>query len=203
MYLLAQIMHFVVPLVAIVIFIYGVKKENPAIASISFWLSILVLIIHYEFSGGEILGVYFDYYNTTIYTINILIMTVSLIYLLSMPSIKQLGLRIVTNFVKAVLVIGCLILLTNLWINAYFIESRLTGSPVMQVATMGSSKFCSYKYVFFIVAKDGSVKILCPNQYGLIPGIKQLNIVPDFIARQLSHPLINEVLKKQKNDDGS
>lgn len=188
MYILAKVIHCLFPLIALIFLIIGIKRHTIYYVISSLWLSLIALVIHYQSSGGQILGSYFNFLNATIYTANLVILFISLIQIISHLSSNSPVFKYMSSLIKSFIVIGSLLVITNLWINAYFIESRMDGTPIMQVALTKKAAYCNYRYIFYKVATDGSVFYLCPNHYGLIPAIGRLSINPDFIATQL--PLI-------------
>ncbi|MBL7479230.1 type I secretion system protein LssZ [Legionella bononiensis] len=198
MYNLAKVIHSLFPLMALVLLIIGIKRKAIYYVISALWLSLIALVIHFQSSGGEILGTYFNYVNAAIYSANLIILFVSLVKVIDHLSSDSSLFRYVSTLIQSVIVIGSLLLITNLWINAYFIENRMTGTPVMQVALLQKPEYCSYRYIFYKVAADGSVLYLCPNHYGLVPSIGRLEISPDFITTQLSVPSKKQMLLLQK-----
>lgn len=198
MYLLAKIIHSIFPVIALILLIIGIKRNAIHFVISALWISLISLIIHYQTSGGEILGSYFNYTNAAIYTVNLLVLFFSLIRILSHLSIDNDVFRYTSSLAKAFIVIGSLLVITNLWINAYFIADRMPGTPVMQVATFNKIDYCEYRYIFYKVNPDGSVMYLCPNHYGLIPSVGHLAVSPDFIASQLSLPNKKHMLLMQQ-----
>lgn len=198
MNILAQIIHLLFPIAALILLLIGIKKNAIYYVIASLWLSLISLIIHFQSSGGQILGSYFDYTNAAIYSVNLFIIFISFIRIISHLSIDNDVFMYLSSLFKAFIIIGSLLLITNLWINAYFIDSRMEGTPIMEVATFKNPDYCSYKYIFYKVSTDGSVMYLCPNHYGLIPSIGKLAISPDFIATQLSLPNKKQMLLLQK-----
>jgi hypothetical protein len=198
MYNLAKVIHCLFPLMALVLLIIGIKRKAIYYVISALWLSLIALVIHFQSSGGEILGSYFNYVNAAIYSANLIILFVALVKVIDHLSSDSSLFRYVSTFIQSVIVIGSILLITNLWINAYFIENRMTGTPVMQVALLQKPEYCSYRYIFYKVADDGSVLYLCPNHYGLVPSIGRLEISPDFITTQLSVPSKKQMLLLQK-----
>lgn len=198
MYILAQIIHSLFPLSALILLMIGIKRDAIYYVVAALWLSLISLIIHYQSSGGEILGSYFNNTNATIYTVNLLILFVALVRVISHLGSDNDVFRYVSNVIKAFLFVGIILVITNLMINAYFIDNRLQGTPIMQVGLFDKPDYCAYHYVFYKVSKDGSVMYLCPNHYGLIPSIGHLDISPDFISMQLSLPSKNQPLLQPK-----
>lgn len=204
MYLLTQAIYCCFPLIALYFLITGIKKNTiyPIISSL--WLSLIALIIHYQASGGQILGSYFNYLNATTYSLNLIILSLSLIAIISHLSHESLF-KYSATLIQSLITIGCVLVLINLWVNAFFIEKRMPGTPVMQVALIQKPDYCSYRYMFYKVAADGTVLYLCPNHYGLIPSVGSLFVRPDFIMGHLSvrnkkHLLL---LQKKKPKSGS
>ncbi|TAL65154.1 MAG: type I secretion system protein LssZ, partial [Legionella sp.] len=151
MYTLASIIHFIFPLIALILLMIGIKRNAIYYVISALWLSLIALIIHYEASGGQLLGDAFNYLNAATYSINLLILIIALIRVISHLSIDHVLFRSLSSLVKAALVIGCFLVITNVWVNAYFIENRMPGTPIMQVATFNKTEYCAYRYVFYKV----------------------------------------------------
>lgn len=198
MYLLTKIIHCFFPALALILLVIGIKRKAIYYVISALWLSLIALIIHFQSSGGQILGSYFNYTNAAIYSINLVILFVALIRIISHLSIDNDAFRYLSSLAKALIVIGSLLVIINLWINAFFIDKRMPGTPIMQVASFNKLDYCTYRYIFYKVNTDGSVMYLCPNYYGLIPSVGKLAISPDFIASQLSLPSKKQMLLLQK-----
>lgn len=199
MHMLSKFIHCVFPLIGLILLCIGIKRQAIYYVISAMWISIIALIINFEFSGSQILGSYFDYLNATIYSMNLIILFVALITVLSHLSNDTALYRYFSSLLKAFVFIGSIFVLINLWTNAYFIENRMDGTPIMQVALLQKADYCSYKYIFYKVAKDGTVVYLCPNHFGLIPSIGKLAVSPDFITTQLSLPVKKQLLLLQQN----
>ncbi len=198
MHLFSVIIHCLFPLIAFVFLMIGIKKNAIYYVISSLWLSLIALIIHFQYSGGQIFGSYFNYINAFIYSANLIVLFVSLVLIISHLSINNRMFRYTSSLFKAIVVIGSVLVIVNLWVNAFFIENRLKGTPVMQVALFEKASYCSYRYIFFKVSTDGSVSYLCPNHYGLIPAIGKLKDNPNFITSQLSLTTKKALLLLQK-----
>lgn len=184
---LAHILHIVLPLLGIILLFLGLKKQRPNYIIGALWLSLIALLIHYQAAGGEILGSYFDYKNATIYSINLCILISTLIYLFfKLPMLQKKSIRCFTGLISAFLIVGAAILLINLWVNAYFIENRREGTPIMQVASFAPLQYCNYRYVFYKVGADDRISYLCPNHYGILPSIGYLDVSPEFLLNHLT-----------------
>lgn len=195
---IAKLIHFVFPLLGLLLLLLGLwQKKIPYVIS-SLWLSLIGLTIHYQASGGEILGSYFDYLNASIYSINVIILCISLIYMIAHLNSSASFFKYTNSFLQAFILIGSGLLLINIWVNAYFIENRMQGTPVMQVALTTKPDYCSYKYLFYKVTPEGTISYLCPNYYGLLPQIGHLPLSPDFIANQLPLSAKEHLLQLQK-----
>lgn len=190
-----SVIYSILPLVGLMLLFTGIRKKVVSYVISSLWISLIALIIHFNTAGGEILGSHFNYRNAFNHTINMAILCVSLIYIFSNLTRDNTSYKYIASFVQSCVVIGSFLLVINIWINAYFIENRMPGSPVMQVAMMGKPDYCGYKYIFYKIAEDGSVNYLCPNHYGLIPSVGHLNVIPDYIATQLSAPNKKKILQ--------
>lgn len=184
MYTLAKIIQYFFPLIALILLIIGIKRKIIHYVISSLWLSLITVLIHFQCSGNQIFGSYFDTVNAAIYSITLLILLVALIQVMSHLSFDNPVFRYVSSFTNAIMVVGAFLVITNLWINAFFIENKKLGTPVMQVALFDKPDYCHYKYIFYKVAPDSTIMYLCPNYYGLIASVGRLSI-PDFITDQL------------------
>ncbi len=199
MYILSKLIHCLFPLIALVFLIIGIKRNTIYYVISSLWLSLIALVIHYQSSGSQILGSYFNYTNATIYTLNVITLFIALIRIISHLSSNNTTYKYVSSLIQSLIAIGCLLVITNLWINAYFIENRMEGTPIMQVALLKKADYCNSKYIFYKVAANGSIVYLCPNFYGFIPSIGHLSISPDFIATQLPMSTKKQLLLLQQH----
>lgn len=192
MLILSKVVHFFFPLIAFLLLIWGVKRSSITYIISALWLSIISLIIHFQFSGSQILGTYFNYTNAALYSLNLVIVFVAIFCIIAHLDLPSKFYQLSTSFLKAFLFIGSLLLIVNLWTNAVFIENRMAGTPIMQVALVQKADYCSYKYIFYKVGSDGVVSYLCPNHFGLVPSVGKLAVSPDFITTQLSLPAKNQ-----------
>ncbi|KTD68114.1 MULTISPECIES: hypothetical protein [Legionella] len=199
MYTLGKLIQAFFPLIALVLFIIGIKRNAIYYIISSLWLSLIALLIHFQFSGNQIFGTYFNYFNTGIYSFNLLILLLALIQVISHLRINGSVIKYIYPLVSSFLVVGAFIVICNLWINAFFIENKMEGTPIMQVALFEKPDYCNNKYVFYKIDENSSVTYLCPNHYGLLPSIGHLTTSPDFITTQLSLPVKKQLLLKQKN----
>lgn len=191
--MLTNLLHILLPLLGIILLFTGIITQRLNYIAASLWISFIALWLHYQTAGGEILGSYFGYKNAAIYTINLFTLIASFICLFfKHPSLQKKTIRYITGFFSACLLVGGILLLINLWINAYFMETRRPGTPIMQVATFLPLDYCTYRYVFYKVGADGSINYLCPNHFGIIPSIGHLEVSPEFL---LNHLKINNKRK--------
>lgn len=182
-----QLVHAIFPIIAVILLFTGLRKHNKNNIAFALWLSLIALMIHYQTSGSEILGSYFNYLHSLIYSFNLLVLLISIIYLVYYFAVesKKILVHYITGLLAAVSIICVLILLANLWMNALFIESRMPGTPVLQIATHGKLSYCDYDYIFYKINKQGKFSYLCPNYYGFIPSIGNLRTTPSFILKQM------------------
>jgi len=183
---LLESIYLFFPLLGSLIFFFGIKSQRKNYVVVALWLSLISLVLHYRASGGEILGSYFNVYHAATYSFNLLVLIAIILYLL-LTSFSKQGkfLAYSAAFLSAILITGSALLLSNLWINAYFVENRLAGTPILQVATFTKQPYCDYKYVFYKVSADKAVWFMCPNHYGLLPSLGQLPSAPNFVVKQL------------------
>lgn len=187
MEILANLTHVLLPCLGFILLITGMRMGRINYAIGALWLSLIALLLHYQSAGGEILGTYFNYKNAFIYSFNLTILITTILYLfLKLPLLQRKPIRYGTGLASAFLVVGGLLLLTNLWTNAYFIENRRIGTPIMQVASFKQLDYCAYRYVFYKVSLDGGIAYMCPNHYGIIPSIGYLKTSPDFLLNHLT-----------------
>lgn len=182
-----DITHTLLPIIGFILLVVGINSSHKNYIIASLWLSVIALILHYQTSGGEILGTYFNYRHTLIYSINLFVLLIAIIYLLVGfgREKKKNSIRYFMSFLVGLSLIGICILLCNLWINAIFIEDRLPNTPVLQVLNFKKLDYCHYSYIFYKVDKNGKVSYMCPNYYGLIPSIGYLDVAPDYVIKQL------------------
>ncbi|KTC78651.1 hypothetical protein [Legionella cincinnatiensis] len=199
MYIIAKLIQDFFPLIALILLIIGIKKSAIYYMISALWLSLIAMLIHLQFSGNQIFGTYFNYYNAAIYSSNLLILLITLIYVISHLS-NGSTLKYVYSFVNAFLVVIALLSIINLWLNAFFIENKMEGTPIIQVALINKPDYCKSKYVFYKVNLDSSIMYLCPNYYGLIPSVGHLAVSPDFIAAQLPLSIKKQMLIKHKKE---
>lgn len=179
--------HSLFPILGIIILFFGIQLRRKNYIVVALWLSLIALVLHYRASGGEILGSYFNYQHAAIYSLNLIVLIASIICILltSMDDIHSKTLRYSAGLLSAALITGSSLLIINLWINANFVENRLAGTPILQVATFNKQPYCGYKYVFYTVGSDSIVRFMCPNHYGLLPSVGPLNTAPSFVIKQL------------------
>ena len=191
---LSNLLHILLPLLGIILLLAGIMAVRINFIIAALWIGLTALLLDYQSAGGEILGTFFGYKNAAIYTVNFLVLLISFIYLFFRhPFLQKNAIRYITGFVSACLVVGGIILLINLWMNACFIENRRPGTPVMQVATFLPVNYCTYRYVFYKVGSDGSINYLCPNYYGIVPSIGHLEVSPAFLLNYLTKQLNVEI----------
>lgn len=192
--------HLLFPLLAALILTIGLKLQRKNYILVALWISLIALILHYKASGGEILGGYFNYAHASIYSLNLIVLISAFICLLQ-TSIHEVQSRLIhytSGLLSASLITGGALLLINLWINAAFVENRLAGTPILQVAAFNKQPYCSYRYVFYKVGPDSIVQFMCPNHYGLLPSIGQLRTAPNFIMKQLPRRLQAQIENSSK-----
>jgi hypothetical protein len=196
-----DIINTLFPVVSFFLLFAGKTTRHKNLIVIALWLSLIAIVLQYQTSGGEILGSYFNYYHTSIYTLTIIVLLICLIdVLFSFAKVAvNKSVKYLTAFIAAFSSISVILLLVNLWVNAQFIEDRLPGTPVLQVATFKKLDYCSYSYVFYKVSQHGKMSYLCPNYYGLLPAVGHLKLAPDYVIRQLPLPLQAKFQLNQSN----
>ncbi len=186
---LSNLLHELLPLIGVVLLIAGLNLHRINYLIAALWLSLIAMLLHYQTAGGEILGTYFGYKNAAIYTLNLLVLISTLLCLFfKLPLFQGKLSRYIASFLSACLILGSLLLLINLWMNAHFIENRKLGTPIMQVATFGPLSYCGYRHVYYKVDLDNQINYMCPNYYKIIPSIGHLDISPELLLNQLTRP---------------
>lgn len=198
MLVIANTIHALLPLCAIIGLILGLIKKAFYFVIASLWLSLIALIIYHQNYGGEILAPYFSYNNALLYSISLIVLTLAILYLMTHLDTKKRLINYLATLLQAFLVVASGLILANLWINAYFAASKLEGTPIIQVALIEKPSYCKYNYVFYKITPKGLTEYLCPNYYGFIPKIGHLTISPEFLTRQLSLPNKQQLLKLQQ-----
>lgn len=180
------LLYAALTLVALATILYSFRKKSESAAAIAIWTDLLAILLLYRLARGEILGLFFNYTNGLLYTINLIILILSISYIIAHSRFFKANKmrRYTTATISSLLIVGGILLLINVWTNAYFIETRKAGIPVLQVATLGHNPHCQYAYVFYKITPDGNASYMCPNYYGLIPRIGRLDTVPSFIEHQ-------------------
>ncbi|CEK10677.1 hypothetical protein [Legionella hackeliae] len=188
---IADGIHLLLPALALLVFTLGLKFRRNNYVLVALWISLIALILQYHASGGEILGSYFNHMHAAAYSLNIIVLLASIFFFMFTFLIGKINnlLQYGIGLVGAVLVTGSVLLLINLWINANFVENRLPGTPILQVATFNKPSYCGYKYVFYKINANGKVEFMCPNHYGLLPSVGELETAPDFVIKQLPKQL--------------
>lgn len=109
MYTLGKLIQSLFPLIALVLFIIGIKRNAIYYIISSLWLSLIALLIHFQFSGNQIFGTYFNYLNAGIYSFNLLILLLALIQVISHLSTNSPTFKYTSTFIDAFLVVGAFI----------------------------------------------------------------------------------------------
>lgn len=198
---LTNSIHLLLPLVSIILLTIAIIKSNNQLVLITLWLSAIGTMLHYQSSDNHILGSYFGYTHSSLYTINILTLLFSILYIIRHYKVSsgkgQQGL-IVKSILSMLVIFFITTILINIWINALFIEHRLSRTPVLQIATFGHLSYCDYQYVFYVISKKNQLNYMCPNHFGLIPSMGTLNTIPDYIMQQLPITLQSKLANPSK-----
>lgn len=195
---LAQLIQVLFPLIAFMFLIMGIKRTAIYYIISSLWLSLIAILIHFQVSGNQIFGTYFNYFHTIIYSFNLLVLLAAFTRIISHLGVNNSALKYTFSFINALMVVIVFFVIVNICINAHFIENKMEGTPIMQVALFNKPDYCNNKYIYYKVDPDAKVMYLCPNHFGLIPSVGRLSVSPDFIMTQLSLPVKKQMLLKQK-----
>lgn len=198
MLLLANVLHFALPLIALILCSIGLFRNRIYHITSSLWLAFIALAIQYQHANREFLGNYFNYTNTLLFAISLTVFTIAAMYLLAQINRAHSLTKYGITLIQACMVLTSGLVLTNSVINAYFISNKLQGTPIIQAALMKKPSYCNYQYIFYKISASGATHYLCPNYYGLIPKIGVLAIAPDFITMHLSLPNRQQLLELQQ-----
>lgn len=174
-------------LVTLCCLIMGWARSKIALLMTSLWLSFAQLLLLYYYSGQEILGSYFSYERSGLYTLDLLVFFTALCLFQRRAKTKlnRRGIWRISQLGLAGLACAITVLLINLGINAWFLHNRAPQSPVLQVANMQPLRYCEYGYVYYKLDKRQRVQYLCPNRFGLIASTGTLPELPDFFKGYL------------------
>lgn len=185
---LIQIIIYLLPILGVATFIIGLHVKSMQYVLAAFWIALISMLIQYQNAGGEILGTYFDYPHAFMYSLALGLLITCLYYLLFKTLVfKRKMLQTFATLLFASIIISAVVLLINLWMNALFIENKAPKTAVMQVITFTPPAYCTSRSIFYKVTATHQVAYLCPNYYGILPKVDQLNDVPSFIAQHLQH----------------
>ncbi|KTD52410.1 type I secretion system LssZ [Legionella rubrilucens] len=203
MYYFSDYLQFIFPFFTLMLLVIGLTTQHRNSLLAALWLSLIATILHYQTARGEILGSYFDYKQAAIYTVNLLVLLISSIYLVaaSIRASARKVLRFATSLFFACFVTGALLLLVNIWVNAHFLSDRMPNTPILQVAAFKKMDYCDYRYVFYKVSQEGKISYMCPNHYGLVPSEGSLDAAPQFVIKQLPPQL--QIKFKQDTLEGN
>lgn len=165
----------------------GISKSSKKAIIVALWLSLLAMILHYYLAGLEILGNYFNYCHAALYTLNMLVMIGSIIYLLFSSSIrsqKYIWLGLAAPLI--IIITEGLLLIANLWVNAYFLEHKKMGTQLIALSNKDKTSYCTSNYIFYKIMPDNTMKYMCPNHYLLIPSIGNVEQVPSDLLPYLN-----------------
>lgn len=191
MYHFNNILQLIFPFFTLLILIIGLITSSKKYLLAALWLSLIATILHYRLANGEILGSYFDIRQATIYSINLIVLLVSLLTIIFVPSFRSAEKKILylSGLLSAALVTGVFLVLANIWFNAFFLADRMPNTPILQVAVMQKPDYCDYKYVFYKVNLQGKISYMCPAHFGFLPSQGLLLKAPEYVIRQLPAPL--------------
>lgn len=192
---------YALPVLSLIFLIQAFHKKHLNYALAAVWCSLIAIIMHYQLAGGEIIGNYFNYPHAALYTVNIVLFVLSGLYssvLLRVNMRNKITAGILSLFV-ATITTACMILLINVWINASFISQRFEKTPIMQVAALNRSYYCSYSHVFIKITPKAEVAYLCPTGYGIIASTGTLKTIPAFIRSSLPKSTVERLKTANSN----
>lgn len=193
-------MHILFPLINLSILLTGIITRRSRWLVAALWLSLVAVIWQYQSAQGEILGSYFDYKESFLYSVSLLVLLTGIVYLLwgYAREMDSNWIRPLFGLVVAASATAVMLLLTNLWINARFIENRMPDSPVLQIGSFQKPDYCHFQYLFYTVSKEGELSYLCPNYYGLLPSVGTVQTMPDYVLKLLPKALQNKLQPKKQ-----
>lgn len=183
--------HLLFPLVSLAALCIALATTKKNFLTIALSLSLAGIILDYQSANGEMLGNYFNYKNALIFTINGLVFLSAFVALVLnlVSKATSLLIRYINGLISAFIAVGLFIFFINIWINAYFIQNRMAGTPILQVGTFKTLDYCNYPYIFYKISEQEKINYLCPRYYGLFPATGELKTIPDYLIKQLPLPL--------------
>lgn len=123
MYYIIKFAQLFFPFITLSLLIIGLKLRRQHYIIAALWFSLIACIIHYQLAGGEILGSYFDFEQASIYSLNLIILVITILYIVltAVSGCKKWIAYLTASFVLLLVVLVTL-LLANLWINAHFLS---------------------------------------------------------------------------------
>ena len=177
---------------------FGIFRKKMTFVLVALMAAISSIIIHYMQAGGEIFGNYFDYTNAAIYTLNFIVLLFALIFIMSNEQWhKRKYLKYPAFLILFLLWIAALIIIANVWTNAFFIHNKQYQTKVIEVAFFEDIAYCNKRIVFFKINPKDEIEFLCPNHYHIMAKRGQLTNVPKLIKDQL---LDNALIKVPTKD---
>lgn len=182
------ISYAILSLIGVVATLFGLRHHKKEAMHIGLWFTIFAMVLLYNLADGEILGTFFNYENSILYSINLLVLVVILSYLFLTSNWiqKRQWFHYLAYFGILLIVAAGSVLLINVWMNARFIETKNNALPIIQVANYGNNPHCEYQYVFYKMNNQGTIEYLCPNHYFLIPKVGVVSSIPDYIKQQFN-----------------
>lgn len=190
------IIVYTFPLLSLASLLIAFVKKQMNYALISLWISVIAVAVNYQLAGGEIFSPYFGVSQAIPYSANIVVFMISTVFMLY--CIKDFLLKKRQRFfidgLAVFLIAGVIIILINLWTNAWFIESRFPKTPLMEVATFNKPFQCEHAFVILKINKKAKIKYLCPNDKGIFAAIKTYDKpIPEFISDKIPSSILKEL----------
>lgn len=193
---LMTIIVYTFPLLSLASLLLAFVKKQMNYALISLWISVIAVAVNYQLAGGEIFSPYFGVSQAIPYSANIVVFMISTVFMLY--CIKDFLLkkrqRVFIDGLAVFLIAGVIIILINLWTNAWFIESRFPKTPLMEVATYNKPFQCEHAFVILKINKKAKINYLCPNDKGIFAAIKTYDKpIPEFISNKIPSSILKEL----------
>jgi hypothetical protein len=178
--------HYFLPFFSFILLVFGLMRNRLRFVLAALIVAIVSIIIQYQLAGDELFGTYFDYSHAALYSLNFIVVIVSLLFIAKREKgFHKPYARYPVALFFSLIIIASLLITTNVWINAYFIQDKLPKTTIVTVGRFVKTEYCSNSYTLYKINRNKQVQYLCPNNYGLIAGIGQLDIIPEELMKQM------------------
>lgn len=185
------ISSYLLPILALTLFIVGLLKKEGSFITFSIWVAVVSIFIEVRGSELKLFGNFFDYQQAFLFSLNVLtiIAALSTICFYKLKA-KSLMIVIPVSLSIAFITTVGIVASINVWTNAFFFKSKHPKSAIMEVVNFNPPEYCESTYIFYRINKEKKVDYLCPYYYhSFLPKIGTLEEPPVFIEQHLGRLL--------------